>query len=186
MFSAQNALGSTMSAAIPRAVFFRPLAGGDVDAASSGTFIVEPSQLIRHVNADRNRIPASVRNRAWWRYAIRGTVQNIRRKWKIATVDELLELVNHNFAASLEVCGSAATKHTDSASADSGTWFPHCGAICACQVHHSTGADFGNFEAWLGEEICRVSEQPVRLQRAVQSRSSQFVRLLCLSKLFQE
>eukprot|EP00750_Incisomonas_marina_P023786 INCI5057.21.p1 GENE.INCI5057.21~~INCI5057.21.p1 ORF type:complete len:3416 (-),score=532.62 INCI5057.21:7463-17710(-) len=155
MFSAQNALGSTMSAAIPRAVFFRPLAGGDVDAASSGTFIVEPSQLIRHVNADRNRIPASVRNRAWWRYAIRGTVQNIRRKWKIATVDELLELVNHNFAASLE-------------------------------VHHSTGADFGNFEAWLGEEICRVSEQPVRLQRAVQSRSSQFVRLLCLSKLFQE
>lgn len=48
----------------------------------------------------------SARCRLWWRYAVRATVQGVRRSWRIATVERLLELVEQNFVASLEVRGT--------------------------------------------------------------------------------
>ncbi len=53
------------------------------------------------------------------------------------------------------------------------------------QVHHTTGAEFGSFDDWLAQEVCRVHGQESLLARAAAERSSQFVRFLALSRVFR-
>jgi hypothetical protein len=64
----------------------------------------EADAAAQAVAAKAAQMPASQRCRLWWRYAIRATVLGVRRRWRIAAVDRLLEHVERTFATSLEVC----------------------------------------------------------------------------------